>query len=217
MITLKRGCLDTVWEDFEGLQKIEKENKLEARWGDRYQLYRWSNGIEYIYGNNHKKLILNVVTCRESCYEINPRKPGKPSEKHTGYAWLSSSRVTADNVFKLCTETARRRWWIENHFLTLKHQGYNYSHCFSLNWNTMKGFHCLAKFANFINAFVVCSEEMQEYVVAEGKKGVIKKAWTFIKEHGLPDDVCGIVPMCTDEIEKRPKICFRLFKLMRPA
>jgi hypothetical protein len=217
MITLKRGCLNTVWEDYEGLQKIEKENTLEARWGERYQLYHWSNDIEYIYGNNNKKLILNVVTCRESCYGINPKKSGKPSEKHTDFAWLSSSRVNAENVFRLCTEIARRRWYIENHFLTLKHQGYSYSHCFSLNWNAMKGFHCLAKFANFINAFITCSQNMGDYIIAEGIKGVVKKAWTYIKEHGLPDGACSIAPVCIDDNGRRPKIRFRQIKLKHTA
>ena len=217
MITLKRGCLDTVWSDFDGLQKIEKENKLEARWGERYQMYRWSNDIEYIYGNNHKKLTLNVVVCTESWCGINPKKPGKPSEKHTEFAWLSSSKLNAGNVFKLCTETARRRWWIENHFLTLKHQGYSYAHCFSLNWNAMKGFHCLAKFANFINAFAVCSQDMGDYVVAEGNRGAIKKAWTYIKEHGLPGGAQEIAPVHIDDEGKRPKIHFRKIKLKQTA
>jgi hypothetical protein len=217
MISLKRGCLDTVWSDYEGLQKIEKENVLEARWGDRYQLYRWSNDIEYTYGKNNKKLTLNVVTCRESCYGINPKKPGKPSEKHTEFAWLSSSKMNAGNVFKLCTETARRRWWIENHFLTLKHQGYSYTHCYSLNWNAMKGFDCLAKFANFINAFIVSSQDMSDYIVAEGIKGVIKKAWTYIREHGLPGGMQDIAPACINDKGKRPKIHFRKLKLKSAA
>ena len=81
----------------------------------------------------------------------------------------------------------------------------------------MKGFHCLAKFANFINAFIVCSQDMSDYIVAEGIKGVIKKAWTYIREHGLPGGMQDIAPACIDDKGKRPKIQFRKVKLKRAA
>lgn len=186
MITLKSDCLKTVWEDFDGLRKIETENTYKAYWGDRLQQYCWSNGIEYIYGNNHKKLSLNVVECIETWTEPNPRKKGKPpSERQGYYAWLSSEKVTEENVFELCTLIARGRWRIENRFLSLKHQGPQYSHCFSYNWNAMKGFHSLMKFANFINVIISFSEHMTGYIRAEGVRYCIEKAWKVICYGGV--------------------------------
>jgi hypothetical protein len=214
MIVLKRESLKSVWEEFEGLQKVEKENTLEAQWGDRNQTYRWSNNIEYMYGDNHKKLSLNVVTCTESWYDPHPIK-GKPCQCRTAYAWLSSSKVTEKNVFMLCTKIARYRWRIENHFLVLKHQGYSYAHCFSLDWNAVKGFHSLAKFANFINAFITCSELMADDVIAEGIKGTVKKAWTSARVSGIPDCGDGTKPLFA--INKRCKIRFRDVKLKQAA
>ena len=217
MITLKRECLKSVWEDHEGLQKIETENMHNAQWGDRKQIYRWSNGIEYTYGKNHKKLMLNVVTCTETWNEANPRKGGAPSEKRTEYAWLSSSKINANNVFTLCTDIARNRWRIENHFLILKHQGYSYTHCFSLDWGAIKGFHSLAKFADFINTFIAYSEIMADAVVAEGIKGTVKKVWGHIRSLGLPDSMseAGVVHFA--DCRARPKIRYRDFKLKQAA
>ena len=149
MISLKRKSLKTVWEDFNGLRKIESGNTLEAQWGNREQVYYWSNELEYTYGKNHKRLKLKLVTCKETWIEEHPRSGGKPKTNTTEYAWLSSKRITKDNVFELCTIIARSRWCIENSFLVLKHQGYNYSHCYSYNWNAMKGFHYLMKFGRF--------------------------------------------------------------------
>jgi len=214
MITLKRECLKSVWEEFEGLQKVEPENTLKAKWGDRDQVYRWSNSIEYTYGANHRKLSLNVVTCTESWYEAHT-VTGKPCHKRTEYAWLSSSKVTAKNVFTLCTKIARHRWRIENHFLVLKHQGYSYSHRFSLNWDAAKGFHSLAKFAAFINAFITNSELMSDYIIAEGIQGTIKKVWTFLRMHGLPDGGERAKP--TYGKCNRRKIRFRKVKLRQVA
>jgi hypothetical protein len=216
MITLKRESLKSVWEDFDGLRKIEPENALEAQWGGRQQGYRWSNGIEYTYGGNHKKLLLNVVTCTETWDEPHPRK-NKPCQKRTEYAWLSSSAVTADNVFALCTKAARSRWRIENGFLVAKHQGYGFSHCFSYDWNAMKGFHCLMKFAAFINAFITNSIDMEEYIVVEGIQGTVKKAWQYLLVIGLPEDDAKWEPWGVQYRNKRQTIRFRDIKLKQPA
>ena len=105
------------------------------------------NGIEYTYGDNHKRLSLNVVTSKETWYEASKIK-GKPCQKAAMFSWLSSSKLNSDNVIELCM-MARRRWRIENHFLMVKTQGYEYEHCFSYNWNAMKGYNCLLKIANY--------------------------------------------------------------------
>jgi hypothetical protein len=199
MITLKRESLKSVWEEFDGLRKIEPENTLSANNADRVQEYHWSNGIEYTYGNNHKRLLLNVVTCKETWYEQSKIK-GKPGQKTSMFAWLSSSKVDVGNVVNLCM-VARSRWRIENHFHVLKRQGYEYEHCFSYNWNAMKGYHYLLKIANFINSFILQSQLMTEYISAEGKKGVIKKVWNYLKVRKISDDCLELIPssICWDK------------------
>ena len=186
MIVLKRGSLKTVWEDFDGLQRIEPENTHYAQWGNRQQEYHWSNDLEYIYGDNHKVLKLNLVTCTETWIEEHPRSGKKTEKKVTQYAWLSSQRVTSNNVFHLCTKIARPRWKIENKILVEKHQGYQYSNCYSYNWNAMKGFHYLMKFGVFLNAYITHCVTVVEYVRAEGIRGFVKKIWEIIRQGKWP-------------------------------
>ena len=185
MITLKRGSLKSVWEEYEGLRKIENDNALQnTTENEREQTFGWINGIEYTYGGNNKKIKLNVVTCREEWMEPHSRSGGKLEKKVCEYAWLSSSAVTARNVTKLCNEVARKRWRIENHFLVEKRQGYSYSHCFSYDWNAMRAYHSLMKFGHFINTMILGSAITCEYVVAHGARWFIKKVWDVLKHRG---------------------------------
>jgi len=186
MITLKKDCLTTVWEDFDGLCKLDDSPSLNAKWGDRKQEYHWQNNLDYTYGKNHTPLKLNLVTCNETWVEKHPRSGKVPEIKSAFYAWLSSERITDRNVFRLCTEVARRRWRIENHILVEKHQGYSYSHTFSYNWNAMKGFHYLMKIGHFLNEFMVTCVSMAPYVHNKGKKGLVIAVWNSFKAGKYP-------------------------------
>jgi len=208
MITLKRGSLKNVWEEYDGLRKIDKGNTLPNTTGTgRKQEFNWSNEIEYIYGRNNKRIKLNVVTCREEWIEAHPRSGGKPEFKVSDFAWLSSSVVTARNVTMLCNEVARKRWRIENHFHVEKHQGYNYSHCFSYNRNAMKAYHSLMKFGHFINTMILGSAITYNYVVALGAKWFIKKVWDVMKHRGVGGEKAELLR--TNKDGKRRGCVFR--------
>jgi hypothetical protein len=181
MIALKDDCLKTVWEDAEGLMRLEPGNSLACVWGERDQEYRWANGVEYAYGDNHKKLALNVVVCRESWDEAHPRSGGKPERARKKHAWLSSEPVTCGNAFDRCTRLARSRWRIENNFLVEKHQGYSFEHCFSYNWNAMKSYHCLMRIAHLINTLAVYSTALTEHAVSMGIRGFIRFVWSCLR------------------------------------
>ena len=186
MISLKRDSLPTVWEDFDGLNKMGGSPSLSTTWGDRKQEYHWQNTLDYTYGKNHALLRLNLVTCRETWVESHPRSSKIPEIKTALYAWLSSGRITDGNVFYLCTEVARRRWKIENHFLIEKHQGYSYTHTFSYNWNAMKGFHYLMKIGHFLNEFITTCVSLATYVHDKGKSGLVHAVWSSLKEGKWP-------------------------------
>ncbi|MDR0499389.1 MAG: transposase family protein [Holophagales bacterium] len=214
MIVLKRKCLTSVWEDFDGLRKCEPENNLIAQWGERVQTYYWSNGIEYTYGNNHKRLSLNVVTCKEEWMNENPQKGGRAKRMVTEYAWLSSDVVTVQNVVLLCNEIARRRWRIENHFKVEKHNGYGYSHVYSLNWNAMKGYHCLMKIAHFINTLIINSDITQEYVKVEGYRGFVEKAWRLVISGRLNKVEITVLQTKQSKLFSRGSINYKALKLI---
>lgn len=171
MIVLKEDALKEVWREATGLMRLEPKNTLTCVWGDRIQVYRWANDIEYYYGENERlKEILHVVICEESWEEIS-RYTGEAKSLTTRYAWISGRPLTKNNVFKRCTLMGRYRWKIENNILVEKHQGYEYEHCFSYNWNAMEGFHYLMNIGRFMNVLAVNSEYLADKVRKTGIKG----------------------------------------------
>ena len=186
MIVLKSDSLKSVWDEFDGLGKIEVQNKLEVDWGKRRQSYRWVNDIDYQYGSNDRRReLLHVVKCNETWTEVS-RHTGKIEELHTSYAWISNVPITISNVFNRCTKMGRTRWRLENNIHVEKHQGYSYQHCFSYDWNAMKGYHYLMKIGHFINVLVVHSELLAEKVRALGIQPFIKQLFDALK--GAPLD-----------------------------
>lgn len=174
MITLKEGAMPDVWHEAIGLMKWAPENSLIVKWGEREQLYTWANGIEYHYGENGRnKEIVHVVNCYESWEENHSRSTGEVGRKQTRYSWISSKEINKGNVFGRCTRMGRYRWCIENNILTEKHQGYEYQHCYSYNWNAMEGYHYLMKIGRLVNVLAANSELLTQMVKSLGIRGFI--------------------------------------------
>ena len=90
MIVLQDDSLPSVWEEVEGLGKLQVNHHLERVWGDRKQRFRWVNDIEYRYGENgRKKLIVHVVVCQETWEEVDP-KTAAIVQKRSRHAWTVS-------------------------------------------------------------------------------------------------------------------------------
>jgi hypothetical protein len=178
MIVLKDGALPTVTREFEALSELEPKQRHAMAWNGRTQKFRWINGIEYEYVSNGKKrILLNVVECREQWYEIEAGS-SQEIEKSSRHVWISSVPLTRWNLHELCNLGARARWTIETSFLVEKHHGYQYEHCFSHNWNAMKGYHCLMQLGHMFNVMAQYSGEMAKIIKDTGVRGLIR----FVRE-----------------------------------
>jgi len=174
MIVLQDDSLPLVWEEVEGLGKLQVNNKLERTWGNRRQRFRWVNDIEYRYGDNgRKKQILHVVICQETWEEVDSRTAGIV-QKQSRHAWISSEPLSRQNVHERCNLGARHRWGIESSFLVEKHHGYGYEHCFSYNWNAMRGYHFLMRLGHLINILAQKTECLAGLVRRRGVRGMIR-------------------------------------------
>lgn len=174
MIVLQDDSLPSVWEEVEGLAKLQVNNHLERVWGHRKQHFRWVNEIEYRYGENgRKKLILHVVVCRETWEEVDP-KTATIVQKRSRHAWISSEPLSRQSVHERCNLAARHRWGIESSFLVEKRHGYNYEHCFSHNWNAMRGYHFLMRLGHLINILAQRTEYLAGLVRHRGVQGTIR-------------------------------------------
>lgn len=174
MLVFKEGSMKDTWREAMGLIRLTPENTIKRNCGSRNQVYKWINDIEYTYGNNGRsKVMIHVATCEET-WEETSRTTGKIELKSTRYVWISGKKLTEDNVENRCIKIGRYRWKIENNFLTVKHQGYQYEHCFSYDWDAMVGFHHLMKIGRFINVLLVNSEFLEKKVAELGIRGLIK-------------------------------------------
>ena len=174
MIVLKDDSLKTVWEEAYGLKKLETANTLETTWKGHKQHFWWINDIEYFYGNKNRYCLkLNVVVCEETWEEVN-KQTGEIELKKGKYAWLSHMPISKENVKARCNKIARSRWFTEENNLVEKHHGYNYEHCFSKNWNAMKGFHYLMRLAHLLNTLVQYSVNIYEKIKEYGVRGIIE-------------------------------------------
>lgn len=186
MITLKDGSLKTVWEDIEGLRRNGMVEKFYRKLttpdkSNVEQEYWWVNNIEYKYGDNDGKNIkVNVVVCLET-RKVKNRETGEEIETKTKFAWISSKEITQRNVEKRCNLIGRPRWNIETQNLVEKHHGYAYKHCFSYNWNAMKGYHYLMHLGHIINTLTLYSTEMIKRVKKNGVRRTIKLIFLAFK------------------------------------
>ena len=62
--------------------------------------------------------------------------------------------------------------------LAEKRQGYQYEHCFSYDWNAMKGYHYLMRIGRTINVLAQYSESLVWIFIEKGVRGFI----SFVRE-----------------------------------
>ena len=173
MIVLKAGSLPSVWEEFESLLLLEKDNRHQQKWGDREQSFQWINHIRYDYGANGKNHIdMHVVVCHEE-WEAIDDKIGEIVSKTMRHAWISSRPLNHLNVHARCNLGARYRWGIEAGFLVVKHQGYSYEHLFPKNLNAMMGYHYLMRLAHLFNTLARFSSELARLYKQYGVRDAI--------------------------------------------
>jgi hypothetical protein len=178
MIVLKDDALPSVMDEFEALAALEPKNRYSHKWGNRNQMFRWVNDIDYRFGpNEKKKQILHVVECTETWKEID-KQSAAPVEKSSRHVWISSETLNRWNLHERCNLAARSRWGIETNILVEKHHGYSYEHCFSYNWNTMKGYHYLMRLGHLFNAIARYCQRLAKMVKDTGVRGLIR----FIRE-----------------------------------
>lgn len=174
MIVLQNDSLPSVWEEARSLGRLQHHNHLKRNWGNRRQHFQWVNDIEYRYGNNdRKKQLIHLVICQEVWEEVDAAT-AKIVQETSRHAWISSEPLSRANVHERCNLGARHRWGIENSFLVEKRHGYQYEHCFSHNWNAMRGYHFLMRLAHLINVLAQNTAALARLIHRMGVRGLIQ-------------------------------------------
>ena len=178
MIVLQDKSLPAVWAEARGLHRLAPNDRFEQNWGNRTQRFWWANDILHTYGpNERKRQTIHIVVCEETWDELD-QSTCSIVQKSSRHAWVSNRPFNQKNVHCRCNLQGRHRWGIESNILVEKHQGYHYEHCFSYNWNAMKGFHYLMRIAHVLNTLTCKTINLAEKVRSLGVRGLIQ----YIKE-----------------------------------
>jgi hypothetical protein len=174
MIVLPDKSLPSVWEDYHGLRQLERGNEHRRVWGRRRQQFHWINHIEYRYGDHERKRqSVHLVVCDEAWEEIEKGSTSVVT-RTARHVWLSSEPLNRANVHERCNLGARHRWAIESSFLVEKRHGYHYEHCFSYDWQAMKGYHYLMRLAHALNVLALYSSALVRKVRELGVSGLLR-------------------------------------------
>jgi len=176
MIVLQDKSLPSVWDDINGLKDQQAGNCFHQQWGKRNQHFWWVNNIDYRYlcpvSKKEKQQMLHVVVCEENWHEI-AADSAEVIEKQSRHVWISEVQLCTRNVHERCNLGARHRWGIESGILVEKHQGYQYEHCFSYQWDVMRGYHYLMRLGHALNVLACHSYVLAKYVRDLGVRGLI--------------------------------------------
>ena len=147
MIVLKDKQLPSVNSEFDALSKLQSENQLSWRTGEKAEIrqqFQWVDDISYKDSDSGEH-ILSAIQCHET-------KPDKDeTEKTTKFKWLTNFKVTAENVIALANDGGRMRWKIENEgFNVQKNGGYALEHAYTEDSNAAKVFYFLLQIAHML-------------------------------------------------------------------
>ena len=193
MVVLPRGCLTTVWQEVDGLRRLDRDGDCQhrGRWGDREQLFAWVNAIEYEWvGDGHRhRCGVHVALCEETWTD------SAGVAHHASWAWLSGKPLNPRNIVDRCNRAGRHRWVIEAAFLVEKRHGDHYEHAFSYDWTAMKGWHYLMQIAHLLNVLTLWTAVGQTLARRYGYQGTLqflRDTWTgrwlsalFLRQHRI--------------------------------
>lgn len=145
MIVLKDGELTSVNEEFEGLWKLQTENKLVFRTGEKgevRQVFRWVNDILYVDSEENEHTV-SVLEC------IETKPDEKKNLKTRKFKWVTNLELKETNVIQLANYGGRQRWKIENQgFNIQKNGGYKLEHAYTNDETGMKVYYFLLQIAH---------------------------------------------------------------------
>jgi hypothetical protein len=158
--------------------------------GDHDFLFDWikhAKADELVINKNkakHKFRYINKVPLNDehSDYKVNVIEywEEKANGKKQYFSWVTSFRVTDENIFDLM-RAARARWKIENEtFNTLKNQGYNFKHNYGHGDNNL----CSVMTMLMLLAFLI--DQVQQlcchlYQKARQKEGSIRALFEHVR------------------------------------
>jgi hypothetical protein len=152
-------------------KKVEQQS-IQGRsyYRERHQAFCWYNDVTW---GHEWQLNIHLVSCLENWKEVD-KNTGEIITKHSQNQWISSIKISINNVHELCNLGARKIWLMEDSINTEKHRGYHYEHTYSYDWQGMQGFHLLMRMAHAINAISEFTKKLKKWIKAHGCDATLK-------------------------------------------
>lgn len=182
VIQFSRNKLKNFAELLNSMKDTAQTIPGQAYYRERYQEFYWYHNVTWGY---ELQLKIHLVSCQEKWEEVD-KKTGEIIFKYSQHQWLSSIRITIENVNELCNLGARKIGLMEDSINTEKHRGYHYEHGFSYSWNAMQGFHLLMRLAHAVNALSEFTKKLKKWIKEQGCSTTLKLIKETIFNPWLP-------------------------------
>lgn len=180
-ICFKEGSIPSVFQEFESLLPLQKENRRSWETKSAHQKISWVTGIDY---QGH---VLHLIECIETC---------KASGETKRFLYLTNLKPTFSNVCALANGAGRQRWKIENQgFNMQKHGGYNLEHVYTEDENAAKCLYLCLQIAHIINQLIehgsLITNAVKTYGSLKNLTRALLDALRFISI--TPDDIKALL------------------------
>ena len=138
VLTFKEGHMPAVWTEFQRLQPLCPDNRLEMETpaGER-QVYRWVRDLSYV-DDQGRPWSFHGIECITT----------SPHGDSNRFAWITDLHVSRATVAEIAMKGGRGRWKIENEgFNRQKNSGLNLEHVYSTDPEKWKAYYYLLQIA----------------------------------------------------------------------
>ena len=197
----KDGNLPSVWEEVNSLLSIsqkgcnrEQEQRSYPYWIKRN--YQWIKDLPY------QKHTIHWMECVQETTNSETQE-----KKESRFVFLTNLDVNYKNVVDILM-AGRARWWIEEHFNTLKNRGGALHHKFNRkNFDALKNWHSVRQLACMMIQLLQHTQELQLLKKQKGMKMTWQQLWddlcTLFKIHEIEEIIAEIDIWCSKKRQVR--------------
>jgi hypothetical protein len=162
IICFKEGSIPSVFQEFESLVPLQKENRCTWETKTAHQKIFWATDIHY---HDHKLHLIKSIDTYKQSGEIKT------------FLYLTNIKPTFSTVCALANGAGRQRWKIENQgFNMQKNGGYNLEHVYTEDENAAKCFYLCLQIAHMINQLIEYGSLIQKAAIKYGSLKNLSRA-----------------------------------------
>ncbi len=161
--TFKPGRLPALWEDFQGLLRLDPEKQVVWTTPQGVeQVYHWVNALDYS-DSDGRAWSVNALACTETDKEGN----------QTEWSWLTSLDLIHETVVAVASHGGRERWREENEgFNIKKNSGLNLEHAYS--HTCWPAYYFLLQIAHLLLQLVEKGSLLRHLAQEQGKRPAVE-------------------------------------------